>query len=909
MPRKKLRVISVSGIETPHRNIGALLVAMFIGTAALACSQEATENTVTGQGNRTHIEDSGQTTRAAAPVLSMEHARSRAERVSGVSYDIRIQLSGELAEYSGDVTARFELARVNQDLTLDFADGTLHSLTINGSAVDGIYNGYYITLPAETLRTGSNSVTIGYSRRYSSDGSGLYRFRDPEDGRYYLFTDFEPYDQNRLFPSFDQPDLKARFTTEVTAPADWHVITNVREPAIREDGDKKTWTFPATLPISTYVYALHAGQYHVWTSRAGDIPLRLFARESLVPYVYPEHWFVPTREGFEFFQNYFDIPYPFGKYDQIIVPHFNAGAMENVGAVTFSERYLRRGAVTRQDRRSITSVILHEMAHMWFGDLVTMDWWNGLWLNESFATVMSVIAMVEATEFTDQWQESFRGTVQAYQADERDTTHAVELPIADTDKAFANFDRITYQKGSATLVQLSHLVGQETFRRGVSNYLKSHAYGNTGIDDFLDAISEAADIDLEDWARDWLLTPGTNTVEVEFSCERGKIESLTIIQRAPDEWPTLRTHRTQLGLYYFENGSVGVRTVPATFAGERTEVTDAVDEDCPEMVYANHGDWDYVRVRLAPDSLALLSDYLPGFSDSLTRLMLWQSIWDLALDGRITLVAYLEFALANLDKEPEEAALRQILGAIQNSLNYLGQINTDPQRLADIRKRVESYLWERVRLNEPGSDRQLLFYDNYVDAVTSADSVHRLAELLVDEISVPTGIEIDQDRRWTILGVLGAKAHPDFAQLFASERDRDQSDDGRRRALSVEVGQPDPDLKKRWIAALRDPTEISKLAEFRAIASGLFPTDQHMLQLDNSETVLASLTKVSETRDAAFFSSYTGGLLGPICSEQFYDRLNQRISNSDSLHPIIVRTLKDSRFEVQRCLRIAAAQI
>ncbi len=486
----------------------------------------------------TSMPTGAQEPRAAAAVLTVEQARARAARVSDVTYALEFEFDGESPEFVGRVVIGFELGDERSDLSADFFGGTVSSVSVNGRGVDAGYNGFYLTLPSSALRSGANTVEIDFTHPYSSDGSGLYRFRDPEDGRDYLYTDFEPYDQNRLFPSFDQPDLKARYSTQVTVPAEWQVVSIVAESGITERNGKKIWTFPASLPISTYIYALHAGQYHRWESTAGDIPLRLFARESLVPYIQPEHWFLPTQQGFGFYQSYFEVPYPFGKYDQVIVPHFNAGAMENVGAVTFSERYLRRGTVTRQAKRAISSVILHEMAHMWFGDLVTMDWWNGLWLNESFATFMATLAMVEATEFTDEWQSSYRRTIRAYRADERNTTHPLEMPIPDTDAAFANFDAITYNKGSATLTQLNYLVGPEVFRSGVSQYLKAHSYGNTTIDDFLGAISDAAGQDLQVWATDWLHQPGTNTVAVDFNCENGMIASMVISQTAPDSWPT-----------------------------------------------------------------------------------------------------------------------------------------------------------------------------------------------------------------------------------------------------------------------------------------------------------------------------------------------------------------------------------
>jgi aminopeptidase N len=849
---------------------------------------------------------SAQTVREAAAVLTIDEARARSARVSNVTYDLTFRLDGELSEYSGSVTAAFTLSDSEKDLTLDFDGGAIASVVVNDEAMEVAYNGFFLTLPAAALNSGANSVVIRFTRPYSADGSGLYRFRDPEDGRDYLYTDFEPYDQNRLFPSFDQPDLKARYATSVTVPAHWHVISIVAESAVNdgENSAEKTWVFPQSRPISTYIYALHAGEYHSWDSAAGEIPLRLFVRESLAGYVEPDDWFEFTRQGFAFYERYFEVPYPFGKYDQIIVPHFNAGAMENVGAVTFSERYLRRGAYTRQDRRAIASVVLHEMAHMWFGDLVTMRWWNGLWLNESFATFMSVLAMVENTEFTDEWQEAYLDTISAYEADERDTTHPIELAVPDTDSAFANFDRITYEKGSATLTQLNHLVGPEAFRRGVSNYLKTHAYGNTNIDDFLGAISAAAEQDLDDWAVDWLLEPGTNAIEMELTCRDDRIASLAVLQSAPDAWPTLRTHRTQLGLYDFDAGTVATRTLPVTYSGERTVVDAAPGQPCPDMVYGNHGDWDYVRVRLDPATLPSLADHLQGFEDALSRLMLWQSVWDMALDASISLPDYVDFALANISAESDESIERQVLGAIQSSLSYLTQIGD--VYAGEILPRVEAYLWQQMTSSEPGSDRQLRMFDNYVRAVGTEAGVQRLAAIVSGTQILPNGLVIDQDRRWTALSALTEHGHADASRLLAAERIRDSGDEGRRRALSIDVTPPDLAVKRRWVAALLDPQYGEPLADFRARAAGLFPGRQHELQQQFTDTVLAALPEFSRGRDPAFLAPLVRGLLRPVCTPDYIERLDRSIVSSAALHPILIRELKDARFEAVRCLNIGA---
>ena len=862
--------------------------------------------------------------RAEAPMLTKEHAQARSARISEVTYALEFELDGEAPEYAGQVTITFKLGDVQEDLTIDFFGGAVSSVQINDrmlatshaeqgagdvDASDRLiapYNGFYLSLPAQALHTGMNVVDIEFTHPYSSDSSGMYRFRDPVDDRDYLYTDFEPYDQNRLFPSFDQPDLKARYSTRVSVPANWQVISVVAESSIVEQGGRKLWTFPPSAPISTYIYALHAGEYQRWESSAGDIPLRLFARATLAEYVYPDDWFIPTMQGFDFFQRYFDIPYPFGKYDQVIVPHFNAGAMENVGAVTFSERYLRRGTVTRADRRALASVILHEMAHMWFGNLVTMDWWNGLWLNESFATFMATLAMMEATEYTEARQVAYRRTIGAYRADERDTTHPIEMPIADTDTAFANFDAITYSKGSATLFQLNHLVGPEAFRRGVSEYLLSHAYDNTTIDDFLGSISKAAGQDLGEWADDWLNEPGTNGVAVEFNCEDGVVAMLEVIQTAPQSWPTLRTHRTQLGFYDFTNGNVATRLLPVTYSGVRSEVAAALGGHCPDFVYANHGDWDFVRVDFDAEVLATLREHLSDFDDPLIRSMLWQGAYEMVLYQRLTPTEFIDFALANVGDESVDEVVRLALGAMQDGWSYLQQLAEYNSSRAKVAARIEGYLWQAFHDSDPGSDRQLLMFDNYVNAVTSKPGLERLAGLFGEAV-LPDGFVFDQDRRWKVMHRLNSFEHPDVDALLGTERQRDPSDQGRRHALSVVAARPDPEQQRRLMQQLLDPESGLSVADARALAGGLFPVHQYALQLGIVDEVFNKLQVVSDNIDPAYFRPITRGLLGMICDGRYLEQLEQAIGRAESLHPSLRKHLLDVRFNVKRCLAIGAA--
>ena len=539
--------------------------------------------------------------------LSGEYARQRAAQISNVDYRLSLNIGHTSDTFSGSNTITFDLEkRNNQPLTIDFEEGEIESVTVNGQAAAFAFDKWFITIPQQQLVNGQNTLVINYSRKYSTDGSGFHRFVDPKNQEVYLYTDFEPYDANRLFPHFDQPDLKARYTLDVMAPSHWQVISTTRETRIENKGDLKHWYFPISAKISSYVFALHAGNYAVWEDSFEDIPLRLFARRSLAENVKIDDWFIPTKQSFKFFNEYFDIRYPFGKYDQIIAPDFNSGAMENVAAVTFNESYVSRGEKSTRARMNLANTIAHEMAHMWFGDLVTMRWWNGLWLNESFATYMANLAIDQASDFTNTWDYFYTGMKQwAYRSDDSVNTHAIELEVPTTGDAMTNFDGITYGKGAAVLKQVHHYLGKDEFRTGVSNYLKKFAYKNTDLDDFMTELGKAAGKDLSQWTQDWLYQPGLNTIEASYRCENGKIASFTLEQSAPKSYPTLREQRVQVGLYNYRQKSMALTDkIAVTYKGKSTQVSDTIGKACPDLVYPNEGDWGYVKVNLDQQSLS-----------------------------------------------------------------------------------------------------------------------------------------------------------------------------------------------------------------------------------------------------------------------------------------------------------------
>ncbi len=845
--------------------------------------------------------------REEGPGLTEAYARFRATQVHDPAYALSIVLRENATTFSGEVAVRFTLAPGNEaPLTLDFEGGNVLSLNLNGAPSDYEYNGWFISLPADTLHEGDNLVQIQFERRYTNDGAGLHYFRDPVDQAEYVYTNFEPYAANRWFPHFDQPNLKAPLTLDVRAPASWQVIANAREERVENSGNERRWYFPPTAPLSSYVYAMHAGPWSVWEDDADGIPLRLFSRASLAQYVVPEEWFEPTRSSFTFFQRYFDVPYPFGKYDQIIVPDFNAGAMENVGAVTFNERYVNRGAKSEQQKRNLASVIAHEMAHMWFGDLVTMDWWNGLWLNESFATFMANLALEASGAFENVWDTFYTGNkLSAYAADSRVTTHPIELEVPSTLDAFTNFDGITYGKGGSVLKQLPHLIGAENFRIGVSEYLKRHAYGNTTLDDFVSALSNAAGMDLTQWKDEWLYRSGTNTVMADFTCESGNLTSLRLVQSPPqlaNADQVLRTQRTLVALYrYIDEKMVLGAEFPVTYSGEATEISEAVGLPCPDLVLPNEDDWAYMKIALDERSRATLQEHINAFESPTTRLMLWQAQWDDVQDGNQSLGAFLDFALANLADESDPTVLRSGVSLLGSTFNYYARFGGHDEE----RARIEAFLLEGLRAAMAGSELQRIWYDGFVARAHTEVGLDQLRAFLTGEDSLE-GLEIDQDRRWNLVLQLNRYAHRDYAALLAAERERDGSDFGVNLALAAEAARPDAALKEKWMTQLLDSPESYRLATWRYVMSELFPPEQLALLEPWRERILEAVPRLNGEADLEFLGEFTGYFSTATCTEASVERLAQANRDFAGLQPIVVKSYLVHHQNDELCVRLKA---
>ena len=836
-------------------------------------------------------------------------AELRASQLSNVSYDLTVNLDKQSDSFSGVTQITFDLVPNNQsDLTIDFDKGVVHSISRNGQPVNFDYEKWFITIPASELAAGSNTLVIDYQHPYATDGSGLHRFVDPEDGETYLYTDFEPYDAHRLFPHFDQPDLKATYTLQVTAPASWQVVSSTRETAIAKDGDNQVWTFPTSAKFSSYVFSMHAGPYVVREDQFEDIPLRLFVRKSLQQYVVTDEWFIPTKQSFGFFNRYFDVRYPFGKYDQIMVPDFNAGAMENVAAVTFSERYVERSEKSTQSKMRLANVIAHEMAHMWFGDLVTMRWWNGLWLNESFATYMANLAISEASDFENSWDVFYSGTKQwAYRTDDSVNTHAIELPVASTGDAMTNFDGITYGKGASVLKQLPYYLGEENFRLGVSNYIKKHAYKNTDLDDFIGELGKAANRDMQQWTQDWLYEAGLNTIKVDFECNDTGISALSIAQTAPEGYPTLREQRVQIGFYQQDGDGLTLATaLPIVYSGAKTDIPAAIGMACPDLVYPNEADWGYVKVALDDRSLASAQQRINGIANVTTRLMLWQSLIDSVNDANLSAASFIDFALANIRGEQDYNVARAISGGLNTALSYTDIATRDG--ISDYAAQytaVEDLYLQLLSQATPGSDLQKLWYDNYLSVAKNPAHLERLTTVLAGKQTFD-GLTIDQDKRWGIVAKLNRYAYGDYQAALTAEAARDMSDNGVNSAMSAEAQRPDAATKAKWFNVVTQNPDNLKQATLRYIMFYLFPAEQQALEEPFKARIKTHIEELNKGSDLTLIRSFAGSMLPVQCNAASEQELAGLVEEYSAMKPQVVKAVKAAHQQAERCIKVVA---
>ena len=804
------------------------------------------------------------------PNLTRNEAIERAALVTVDRYVIELDLVTGEKTFGSTTTVEFE-ALPGADTYIDLAAHRVHSAVLNGHAID--VSGYDESagIPLEGLAQ-RNVLVVSADCYYSNTGEGLHRFVDPVDGEVYLYSQFETADAKRMFTCFDQPDLKATFDVTVTAPAHWQVISNGATTSIEDRGAARVHTFATTAPMSTYLVALIAGPYARWddvyADEHGEIPLGLFCRASLAPFMDAERLFTETKQGFDFYHCNFGVPYAFGKYDQLFVPEFNAGAMENAGAVTFLEDYVFRSKVTRASYERRAETLLHEMAHMWFGDLVTMRWWDDLWLNESFATFASVLCQADATEYSEAWT-TFANVEKswAYRQDQLPSTHPIAADIPDLHAVEVNFDGITYAKGASVLKQLVAYVGLDHFLAGLRDYFAAHAFSNATFDDLLGALERASGRDLSDWGRQWLKTTGLNTLRADFDVDAdGKFTRFAITQggAAPGAGET-RVHRLAVGIYDDQDGTdklVRVHREEFDVIGPITEVPALHGVPRGKLVLVNDDDLTYCSMRLDPESLKLATERIADIAEPLPRTLVWSAAWEMTRDAELKARDFIALVSRGVGAESEVGVAQRLLMQAQTALNSY----SEPHWAAEHGwPAFADRLLELARAADPGSDHQLAYINALCTSVLSAHHLVLLADLLDGDPAECglAGLEIDTDLRWRIITALAAGGRIDadgpLTPFIDAEVVRDPTAAGKRHAAAASAARPQADVKHR---AWREVTEDDTLpnSTTRAIVTGFAQPGQAGVLAPYAKSYFEAIAQVWERRSSEVAQTVVVGL-------------------------------------------------
>ena len=714
-----------------------------------------------------------------------------------IHYTVKLDLTRGAKDFGSETTITFD-AKPGESSFLDLIANEVSEITLNGETLDPAEAYVDSRIELKGLKE-HNEVTVKAMCQYSNTGEGLHRSVDPSDGNVYLYTQFEVPDARRVYAVFDQPDLKAVFDFDVTAPESWIVLSNQPVRTVESvdgmtlDGTLgdhpaeriKRWVFEPTVTMSSYLTAICAGPYAQWHTEYENedgrvVPMGQYCRQSLAEAFAKDvdYLFDVTKKGFAFYAKTWGIPYPYAKYDQIYVPEYNAGAMENIGLVTIRDQYVFDSKVTDalSERRVVT--VLHELAHMWFGDYVTMKWWNDLWLNESFAEFTSTLATAEATEWKDAWATFSSGEKSwALRQDQLSTTHPIVAPINDLNDTYVNFDGITYAKGASVLKQLVYYVGREKFFKGINNYLNKHAYSNATLADLLAELELTSGRDLKAWSAQWLEESGINTIATEVEeNEDGTIKRLALRQTAPAEHPVLRAHRLAVG-FYNEDPETGkiVRTdrFELDVDGELTVVDAAAGKARPSLILVNDDDLTYTKLRFDDKSLAFATSNLYRFDDALARSVLWLALWDMTRDGELPARQFIDTSLAALATEHESTTFRYALAQVSTTAWHY----TAPAERAEIVKHVAAELFKLAGQAKAGSDEQFQLVTAYLGYGEPGDEAFVAnAKGLLDGSVAFDGLEIDNNFRWTIINALSTVNAIDQAGIDAELAKRETTE-------------------------------------------------------------------------------------------------------------------------------------
>jgi len=850
--------------------------------------------------------------------LTRAEAQARSELIATDSYRILVDLSGrDVPNRETDFLSTSEVtftARAAGRTHLDLIADSVRHARLDGVELDP--SSFADSRLPLDITPGPHHLEVTAVCRYSRSGEGLHRFVDPSDELVYLYTQFEVADARRVYGCFEQPDLKARFWISVLAPRHWAVISNGSEAKVTPAGDGcARWDFTATERLATYLTAVVAGDYATVTDSyagtGGEVAMSILCRQSRTQDLDAERIFATTKTGFGVFEDRFGYPYAFGKYDQVFVPEYNGGAMENAGCVTLRDDYLFRSRVTAAAYEARDNTILHELSHMWFGDLVTMRWWDDLWLKESFAEFASHFSLSQSGDDPDHPWATFCNSRKtwAYRQDQLPSTHPIAADMVDLEAVELNFDGITYAKGASVLRQLVAFVGLEEFLQGVRSYFREHAFGNTELGDLLTALHRASGRDLAGWSAEWLEKAGVNTLRPAFTLdEAGRYRSFSVEQDASPGWPTLRSHRIAIGLYALDGGALRrTRRVETDISGASTALAELVGLAQPDLVLLNDDDLTYAKVRLDGRSLGTLVEAISLLDNPLARAVCWGAAWDMCRDAELPAADYVELVLRGVGVESDLTAVAAVLS---QGLKAAADFTPSEQTRA-VLDRWERGVWELLSAAAPGSDHQVALAKAYPPAVDSPAGVLRLQGWLAGA-DIPAGLTVDASLRWLIVTHLARLGQADEAAIEAEWR-RDNTISGAEQAAGARAALPTAEAKAAaWRLAVGTdvPNETHKVSCLQFWQRG-----QDEVLVPYQDAYFRAVEEISASRGSwahrgiALRRNVLALLFPqPRQAASFVDRLDAWLARTE-LADSVVRVVNERRDDTVRALRCRSARL
>ncbi|MBI1352317.1 MAG: aminopeptidase N [Actinomycetales bacterium] len=842
--------------------------------------------------------------------ITRSEAKDRSALIDVQSYEVDLDVTTTGATFPSVTKVTFTCTSPGASTWIDLIAPAVRQVTLNGVHLDiaEVVQGPRITLPDLAAQ---NEVTVVADCAYMNTGEGLHRFVDPVDNETYLYTQFESADSRRMYASFEQPDLKATFQLTVRTPGHWQVVSNspTPEPTVHEDGSA-TFAFAPTPRLSTYITALVAGPYHrvddEYAGPHGTYPLGVYCRESLAPYLDSDEILTVTKQGFAYFEEQFGFPYPFAKYDQLFVPEFNAGAMENAGCVTILEDYVFRSRVTDAAYEQRANTILHELAHMWFGDLVTMTWWDDLWLNESFAEWAAHWANVNATRYTDAWTTfSNLRKAWAYRQDQLPSTHPIAADMVDLDAVRVNFDGITYAKGASALQQLVAWVGEEEFLAGVRSYFAKHAWGNTELRDLLVELEATSGRDLGAWTHEWLQTSGVNLLRPQISLGAYNIMTKVVIEQEPPTVPegidpTLRSHRVGIGLYDVKDGALTLRErIEVDVVGPLTEIPQLKNVMRPDLLLVNDGDLTFAKIRLDQNSWQTAVEHLGTLSDPLARALIWGAAWDMTRDGEVSTGDFLSLVLSGIGTETDIGVVQGVLRQLRTAIDFYAT----PEHRADYLARLADATRTLAEAAAPGSDHQLAFTRAFTSSASTPDQLDTVAALL-DGSLLWDGLAVDTDLRWFLLQRLVITGRAQDTAID-DELASDDTATGRRQAAIARAARPTAEAKAQAWADIIDRTDLPN-AILEATIGGFVNADQLDLLTPYRDRYFAVLAQVWQERTMEMAQAVTMGLYPALLIDEATLAATDAFLAQEGLNSACRRLVSEGRDGVVRAIRARA---